>query len=145
MKLIALLPILLIGMSAPQNPTVLEVTINQVRSTKGQILLSVYSDPAQYPYKPFRTCPVSKDSLKNGQVKTVILGLQPGTYAMGLLDDENLSGDMECNIIVIPKEGFGFSNNPRTILSKPDYDKLIFNVGPGTTRIDITVQYKLRK
>lgn len=144
MKAIALLPLLLIGLGAPQEAPVLEVHISQVRSAKGRILLSVYSDPTEYPYKPFRTCPVDKDSLKNGNLTARIHGLTPGTYALGLLDDENDSGNTEYNILGIPKEGFGFSNNQKPLFSKPDYDKLTFKVGPGLTRISITVQYKLK-
>jgi len=145
MKLLAILPIFLISLHLAQEVPVLEVTISQVRSDKGYILLSVYSDPDQYPYKPFRTCPVSKKSLKDGQLTTVIYGLTPGTYVMGLLDDENDSGNMEYTRIGIPKEGFGFSTNPKILLSKPDYNKLTFKLEPGYNRIGINVQYKLKQ
>ncbi|MFO7617726.1 MAG: DUF2141 domain-containing protein [Bacteroidales bacterium] len=145
MKTIALLPLLLFGLGTPQEAPVLEVTISQVRSDKGRILVSVYSDPGQYPYKPFRTCPVSKDSLNDGRLTAVIHGLAPGTYVLGLLDDENGSGNMEYTRIGIPKEGFGFSNNQKPLFSKPDYEKLTFKVLPGLNRVVITVQYKLRQ
>jgi uncharacterized protein (DUF2141 family) len=106
------------------------------------VLLSVYSSPAEYPYHPFRTYEVRKDSLNNGKLSTVIRDLNPGTYAMCLLDDENLSGGMEYNFIGLPLEGYGFANNVRPLIKHPDYDRCQFTLKEGENHLDLIVRYK---
>ncbi len=138
---LVLLPILF-PLTAEQEQTTLEIEITNVRNSKGRVLLSVYSGPAEYPYHPFLTHPVGKDSLNGGKIRTIITGLKPGRYGLCLLDDENNSGDMEYNLLGIPKEGFGFANNVKPFLSKPDYSKCTFMLNPGTTRLRVATQYR---
>ena len=44
--------------------------------------------------------------------------MDPGVYAISVLHDADQSGDMEMGGVfsLIPKEGFGYSNNPKIIL-----------------------------
>ncbi len=42
-------------------------------------------------------------------------GLQPGTYAVRLMHDENDNGKLDRNLVGMPTEGYGFSNNPRVM------------------------------
>jgi uncharacterized protein (DUF2141 family) len=61
------------------------------------------------------------------------------------MHDENSNKDMDQNKIGIPKEGFGFSNNARISLGPPSFDKVKFEIQPGTkdTRISIDLRYLL--
>lgn len=128
--------------SSYQEKAVLDIGISNIRNHKGVILLSVYTGPEQYPYYPVKTYEVKKDSLAKGNVHTSISDLSPGQYALGLLDDENRSGQMEYNLIGIPQEGFGFTNNPKPFLKRPDYDRVLFKINPGINRIQLIVRYK---
>lgn len=128
--------------SSYQEKAVLDIEISNIRNHKGVILLSVYNAPEQYPYHPVKTYEVKKDSLAKGNIHTSISDLSPDQYALGLLDDENRSGQMEYNMIGIPQEGFGFTNNPKPFLKKPDYDGVLFKIYPGINRIQLIVRYK---
>jgi uncharacterized protein (DUF2141 family) len=46
----------------------------------------------------------------------------PGTYAVGVIHDENDNGKRDSNFFGIPIEGFGFSNNSAT-MRKPLFDE----------------------
>ncbi len=142
MRITGLILFCAISLSFNQEQAILEVEISQVRNSHGVILLSVYSGSEEYPYKPFRTIVVNKDSLHAGKLRTTVTGLIPGTYAMGLLDDENQSGGMEYNLLGVPLEGFGFANNAKALFSRPDYGRCLFTVRPGMNRLQITVRYK---
>ena len=58
-----------------------------------------------------------------------------------LLDDENNSGDMDYSKIGIPKEGFGFSNNIKPLITPPPFNKCVFEIKAGENTINIKVQY----
>jgi uncharacterized protein (DUF2141 family) len=142
MKLAALLSVCAIILSFSQEKTILEIEISYIRNNKGKVLISVCAQPEEYPYNPFRTYEANKDSLCDGKLTKVISDLQPGTYAIALLDDENGSGKMEYTKLGIPLEGFGFGNNVRPFLSRPDYDRCLVTLKPGTNRMQLTVRYK---
>jgi len=142
MKAAAVLLLPLVCLSLCPDPPVLRIDISNVRNRNGVILLSVYSSQNEYPYKPFRTYEVKKDSLNHGNITAFIRDLKPGTYAMCLLDDENRSGGMEYNFIGVPLEGFGFANNVRALIKRPDYDRCLFTLKEGENHFELIVRYK---
>ena len=128
--------------SSYQEKAILDIEITNIRSQSGIILISVYSSPDQYPYHPARTYEVKKDSLAKGTVLTSIKDLSPGQYGLCFLDDENRSGGLEYNFIGIPLEGFGFANNVKPFLHRPDYNDIVFNLNPGLNRMQLITRYK---
>lgn len=123
----------------------LEIEICGIRSEKGQILMSLYNSPEQFPRNPTSELggvTVKKDKIINGRLKHTIKGLKPGMYVLSLLDDENFSGDIDYTKIGIPTEGYGFSNNVKPFLSPPPYRKCLFEIKEGQNKIRINVQYK---
>jgi len=142
MKLAVLVSVCAIILSFSQEQPILEIEISNVRNHNGKILLSVCAGPEEYPDSPFRTYEVDKDSLYEGKLRKVIGDLQPGTYAIALLDDENRSGGMDYSRLGIPLEGFAFANNVRPFLSCPSYDRCLFTIKPGTNRMHLIVRYK---
>jgi uncharacterized protein (DUF2141 family) len=122
--------------------TVLDIRISDIRSSKGVVRLSVYTAPEQYPYKPWRTYTIKKDSLDKTFLHAAIDDLKPGTYGLCMLDDENNSGVMENNLLGIPKEGFAFANNFKPFLKRPDYSQVLIQLLPGFNHIDLITRYK---
>jgi uncharacterized protein (DUF2141 family) len=41
----------------------------------------------------------------------------------------------------LPTEGFGFSNNPATLVGPPGFDAAAFRAGAGDTAISIRMRY----
>ena len=54
--------------------------------------------------------------------------LGPGTYAISAMHDENGNGRLD-TFLGIPREGFGFSRNPRIGFGPPRFDQVRFQVG----------------
>ena len=70
--------------------------------------------------------------------------MDPGTYAISVLHDEDQSGDMEMGgfLNLIPQEGFGFSNNPEIGFSEPDFAVCKFELEEGlVVSVPITLVY----
>lgn len=72
---------------------------------------------------------------------SVDFDIEPGTYAITLLDDENANGKIDKNFIGIPKEGFGFANFYMSALSKPSFDDFKVILKAGHNYIGIKVKY----
>ena len=118
-----------------------EVIIKGIKSEKGQILIGVFKDQATFETeKAFLSKSFPKAGIVNGEMK-VHLTLEPGTYGLTLLDDENMSSLMEYNFIGIPKEGFGFSDYYHTGITKPKFEQFRFQIKENEKRV-ITIRIR---
>ncbi|WP_345948934.1 DUF2141 domain-containing protein [Mucilaginibacter sp. PAMB04274] len=116
------------------------VKIMGIRSSKGNIIINVFKDQADYdkeiPYKKFS---FDKKGLDKG-VMTVKFNMEAGIYGITLLDDENANGKIDKNLIRVPKEGFGFSNYYMEKLKKPSFDDFKVDLRKQP-RVEIKVKY----
>jgi uncharacterized protein (DUF2141 family) len=61
-------------------------------------------------------------------------GLEPGEYAIKAFHDLNSNGEMDFNMLGIPREPYGFSNDARATFSPPAFKDAKFIVAPGANR-----------
>ena len=122
------------------NENNVKVIIEGVRSDKGKIVLAVFKDQEGFKMKkPIKRIELKKSDLKENEV---VLNLNPGTYGISVLDDENINNKMDYNFMGIPKEGFGFSNYYHKGLSKPHFDKFKFEIKNRDLKlIEIRLRY----
>lgn len=114
--------------------------ITNLRNTKGNLVLCFFRDKTSY--NNGDECirkEVKKNKIKNGSIQFSIT-MPFGTYGAVLLDDENLNDEMDYGMLM-PKEGFGFSNFV-PIISKPSFKDINFLVSNTTKKpINIKVIY----
>ncbi len=97
------------------------IKITGIRSNLGSIRLAVYQNRQQYENnKPSLKRIIPKATLRNGTL-SVDVDLEDGVYGIAILDDENDNGKMDYGL-VLPSEGFGFSNYYLTSLSQPSFE-----------------------
>lgn len=119
---------------------VVNLTISNIKSTQGQILLAVFADQKGFKDEvPIHRFRFPKTAISNGTMK-VSVNLAPGTYGIALVDDDNKNGKLDKNMIGIPKEGIGFSNFYLSGMSKPDFDDFKFEVKNSA----MAIQSKMR-
>ncbi|WP_411339475.1 DUF2141 domain-containing protein [Sphingopyxis sp. J-6] len=125
--------------SAP--PPKVEVSVTGLRSTKGQLLVCLTTNP-----KAFPNCSKDKSSVRMA-VKAadagdfVVHAPATGTYAIAVVHDENSNNKMDLAIF-LPKEGFGFSRNPTITVGPPSFKSASFAVA-GDMRQSIKMKYML--
>ena len=61
-------------------------------------------------------------------------------YAIRFFHDENRNDELDTNILGIPKEGFGFSNDAMGKFGPKDFSEWLFEVS-GDTTIKMTAKY----
>ncbi len=129
-----------IGLSKAQQVTT-TIKITGIRSTKGKIVIAVFRDQQGFDQeKAWKNFVFDKNSISNRNM-TVAIKLDPGTYGLTLMDDENANGKMEKNFIGIPKEGFGFSNFFLQKMKKPVFDDFKVQLKADQNKVDIKVKY----
>jgi uncharacterized protein (DUF2141 family) len=54
-------------------------------------------------------------------------------YSFRFFHDENENEDIDTNWLGIPREGFGFSNNPKMLFGPPKFKKTLFDLNESKT------------
>jgi uncharacterized protein (DUF2141 family) len=111
------------------------VTVDGVRSAKGTVILELDNSDAQWDNKvaPFANGNINAQA---GSVVYVFRDLKAGQYSVGVFHDENGNGKFDSNFLGIPKESWGFSNNPKG-LRKASFDEASFSLGSENLAITI--------
>ncbi|RYZ74012.1 MAG: DUF2141 domain-containing protein [Lysobacteraceae bacterium] len=65
--------------------------------------------------------------------------LKPGRYAVMVTHDENANGKLDMNVMGMPLEGYGFSNNP-SVMRKPTWEEAGFEVSGSDAAIDVALR-----
>jgi len=118
--------------------------VDGLRNSNGVVGSTIFKSPAGWPEdnsKSFRHGPTS---IAPGERQATVVWehLPPGDYAVAAIHDENRNAKLDRNFIGIPKEGFGFANNPHVGLSAPPFGAAIVHVQCPTTETAIHLQYK---
>lgn len=99
----------------------LTVTVTNVKTLKGKMVISVYNNPKEFPhyYKEYKLIKVAATS---ASVTATFSDLPEGEYAVAVYQDVNEDGLCNTNFVGYPTEGFGFSNNVRALFSEPTFN-----------------------
>lgn len=121
--------------------TTLDLAFDSARNTRGMIRICLTSNPRHFPDcsgdATARTL-----SVPAAQSGARFTGLAAGTYAVSVIHDENSNGRMDMTLMM-PREGFGFSRNPRLGMGPPRFQAAAFTVGEVPVRQDVRIRYML--
>ena len=99
----------------------LEMEINNLESNKGPIYIRIL-DENENPVI------VGTSPVINYSSEISFDSIFPGKYAIQFFHDENENQKMDFNLIGIPKEKFGSSNDVKPILGPPKFKKMLFEI-----------------
>ena len=114
------------------------LVIANVTSTEGRIGVSLvneagYAGKAQ-PVAALMVAPTSP------RTRIVIPNVAPGRYAVQVMHDRNGNGKLDTNIVGIPTEPYGFSNDAPANFGPPEFAAAAFQVGAPGTSATVTLQ-----
>lgn len=127
---------------ADQPGASLEVAISGLRSRDGYILACLTADPKRFPGcgKDPRAQKLRVPVADASHIH--FTGIQPGTYALAIVHDENGNGKIDMALF-LPKEGVGVSRNPKPRMGPPTFKSAAFKVDGADVTLAITMQYIL--
>ncbi len=109
-------------------------------NTKGLVKCAIYNSPDGFPTDRSKITQSAAGKITGDSAICNFKGLPAGTYAVAAFQDEDGTGDMRKNMLGIPQEVYGFSNDARNKLSAPSFDQAAFKYPGGT--MDITIHGK---
>ncbi len=139
MRALALASLILLGATLPAQAAKLTVTVENVRNDQGDIRLSVFASPAEWPSHST----TEHDLVMPAHSGTVVfnLDLPPGTYAINGFHDENRNLEFDRTAIGLPEEGYFFSDDAKPFLSAPSFGAASFSLPPDGATISTHVVY----
>ena len=116
----------------------LVVKITGLRSEKGQVKIAVFNSAEKWlGEQPAYSSTISVESQT---VLWKINDIPYGDYGIAVFHDENKNGKMDKNLLGIPAEAYGFSNNVRVTFGPPTWEKSKFVVKQPSTDVSIEVK-----
>lgn len=117
------------------------IQIGNLRNTNGKIHVALFNQKHKgFPNKTREI--ISRDLPVKGQTAKTVFRLRgEGPYAIAIYHDENSNGRLDRNLIGIPLEGYGFSNNPVSRTGPPDYDQTTFRIKGKRMQMEIKMVY----
>jgi len=122
----------------------LRIHVDGFRNTRGNLGTVIFKSSDGWPEdlsKSFRHGPAPID-VKTYTAVAEWPGLPAGDYGIAAIHDENSNHKLDRNFVGIPKEGFGFANNPHVGLSAPPFSAAVVHVGCPITEVTIHLQFK---
>lgn len=100
----------------------LTVNISNIKAKSGYIVIGLFNSAADY-LKTGKQYKQQKIAVRDNIMQYTFNNLPVGDYSVALYHDEN--GDNQCNknMLGIPKEHYGFSNNIKPVLSAPSFNQ----------------------
>ena len=123
---------------SPARAATVVVSITNVRNDHGKVLVALCTKATFLrPHCPWR----GHVAAQRGQVQIRIENVPPGTYAAQAFHDENDNGKLDRNLLGLPKEAMGFSNDAPMRLGPPRFDTAAFTVAPQGTALRFALRY----
>lgn len=128
-------------MARAGNPGVtLDIAVSGLRSIHGNVLVCLTANPKFFPNCDKDPAGRKQRVAANQAGDIRFDDVQPQTYAVSLIHDENANNKMDLAIFM-PKEGFGFSRNPRIGMGPPKFSSAAFSVGAKNEHLAVAMKY----
>jgi len=130
-----------IGLAAPAGAAEVVVNVSGMTSAEGQIGCALFAGPEGFPMDNAKA-QVQWRPADPGGVTCRFVDVPDGTHAVAVSADLNGNRKLDTNILGIPKEPWGVSNNVRPRLRAPRFEEAAFTVSSGR---DTTIDVKLAR
>ena len=119
----------------------IHVEVPNIRNSMGALACALFETPEGFPddFMRFATM-MLMTQIEGEAARCDFTGVQPGSYAIAVIHDENLNGELDTNFLRIPTEGYGFSNDAKAAFSAPSFSAAsFFYDGKG---LDLTIRLR---
>ena len=125
----------------PEDGGTVAVEVRGVRSEAGSVVVALYGSIDGFPSRFEKALRKLSVKIRDGKANVRFEGVAPGRYAVCAVHDENGNGRLDTNILGIPREGVGVSNNVRNRFGPPGFEDAAFSHGTGPTLLEIRLHY----
>jgi uncharacterized protein (DUF2141 family) len=120
---------LLLAAGAGAQAATVDVHVSNVAGGKGSLKVAV-CDRERF----LKQCAYTASMpAREGENVIAVPGVPKGTWAVLVYQDENGNGELDRNLIGIPKENYGFSRDAASRFGPPGFDEAAIQVGDEAT------------
>jgi uncharacterized protein (DUF2141 family) len=120
----------------------IHVTILNIRNSIGTVDCALFDSPKGFPVDVLHSAMrLVAMKVPDTEARCDFESIDPGTYALVVLHDENMNGKLDTNWLGIPKEGYGFSNDAKATLGAPSFSDAGFFYDGQTLEMTIRLRY----
>jgi uncharacterized protein (DUF2141 family) len=125
-----------------QPTALLTIRVTDLRNHKGKLIFGVFASADGFPTDSGKAV---NWQIKDSNADTVVFTAQipPGRYGASVLHDENKNGKLDTNMLGIPLEGYGETNNPKPKTRAATFKESLFDLPPQGATLTISIQYFL--
>ena len=142
MKIVSLIICLFVIISAKSQTYsgTIEIEVTDINFKKaGFLWIGLYNSKESFG-KLDKAIQMQYVPVKNQPITINFINVKYGTYSVNVFHDENSNKDIDKNFIGIPKEGYGFSNNP-DFFGPPNFEKTKFSFSKPIQKMKIKMCY----
>ncbi len=140
MKTISYLSILILfamqSYAQSENKVDLTLEFEATEFGGGSILFALFNSEDSHMENNYKA---ASSSFKDGKTKIVIENLPKGFYSFSYYHDVNSNGELDKNMVGIPKEPYGFSNGQKGNFGQPNFQESKIEI-----KIDTVIQLKIK-
>ncbi|MSO91846.1 MAG: DUF2141 domain-containing protein [Rhodospirillales bacterium] len=111
-----------------------------LRSDSGVVEFALYATPESFPKRDGMIAG-SRVRIADAKAVGIFSNLAPGTYAVAVYHDENDNNQFDKDLIGLPLEGFGFSNDAPAFFGPPSFAEAAVAVPAEGAAITIRMSY----
>lgn len=119
----------------------IKVMVVGFHSNTGEADCVLFGSPQGFPSDSRIAMKRTKSKIENKQAVCTFDGVAPGDYAVSVFHDENANGVLDRNLIGMPKEGVGASNDAAGKMGPPKFDDARFSYKGGQQTLTIHITY----
>jgi uncharacterized protein (DUF2141 family) len=116
--------------------------VSGFRSNDGQALVALFVRDVGFPADPIKGgARYVSAAIKDKKLRLTLSAEAGRAYAISVLHDENRNNKVDTNLLGIPKEGVGVSQNPKSRLGPPTFDEGRFELPASGATLKIVMTY----
>ncbi len=105
----------------------IHVKILNIRNSTGAVACALFEGPEGFPTEFLRYATnIMMIKIRDTQATCDFIDIPPGTYALAVIHDENMNGELDTNWLGVPKEGYGFSSGAKASMRAPSFEAASF-------------------
>lgn len=116
--------------------------IQNISNRSGIIACAIFESGEGFPGKFLEfASKIMITQIKGKDASFEFSDIKPGKYAIAVIHDENRNGELDTNLLGMPKEGYGFSSDAEVTLSAPSFSDAKFSYDGGNMQMSIHLNY----
>lgn len=114
----------------------LSIQVDGVRAAQGTVQVALYDGADRFLKHPLQR---ASAPAREGQTTLAFKGLAGGNYAIAVFHDANDNGKLDQNMMGIPVEAIGFSNDAQGNMGPPAFEAARFTLPAEGAAIRVTL------